>query len=590
MSADRRVLHVSARIRAIDGPLARCQWANAVGALGAALLMALLARRAISAPRPPMDWHEHLWYVWHQSESIRANGVPSFFTYNTSAVFSPHYAFYGGTLYASAGVLAIILGSATAAFNIFWITAFPMAYGGSFWLARMAGLGHWTSHVPGLLFITSPYYLTLLYRSGSWPELIAVSTIPLLLATGLSVLRDDRLRLWPTLTLAATVVLFTGSHNITLLWGFAILTAVTTAICVLVPDARHLFTRRSALRVLGVALPAALVNAWFLVPAAAYQSMTHISGLSASANLQWADQFIAPRYLLSLDRIASPPRLLVLELPVVTIGWIVAGIVVTGAAWRTGWFRLVLVLFSATALLAILMTNIGLILALPGPFRQIQFGYRLEAYVLFGVSATSIGLLRLAGRGPGARAIWRWAGLPIVALMVVQGLAQAHPNPKPTYAAGNSGGVRRYVSPGSHPGEMDYAGRRLPLLDSTSGDRVHFPVSAEDGDRAKITVDAIPGQLLGTNAMVMPPLVDVSGARIVGRDMIGNAVLEIADDVTPGAAIITIRAAHPWPVVLGRMLSVVGLLGLLANIAALASAGRRRSRERSTAAAETVLA
>jgi hypothetical protein len=545
------------------------------GALPAVLLVALLAPPALSASVRPADWYEHLWYVWHQSGSIRTNGVPSFFVHNLDAVYNPHYAFYGGTLYVSAAVLGLVLGSATAAFNTFWVAALLMAYGGWYSLARMAGLGQWTAHVPGVLFITSPYYLTLIYRAGAWPELIAVSTIPLLLASGLSVLRSDRLRPWPALALATTSVLFTGSHTITLVWGSLVLVVIAVTFSILLPETRRLLTRRGGLRVLGIMFPALLVNAWFLMPAAAYQSMTYIASLPAKTNLQWADQFVAPRYLFSLERIASPPRLMVMELPMLTIGWIVIGLAIATAARRTPWFRLVLTLLGATTVLLMLMTNVSLILALPDPLPHIQFGYRLESYILLAVSAMSIGMLRLAHHPSRLQTIWRWVALPLLALMIIQASAQTHAHQRET---GNVSSARPYHSKGAHPSELDYVSSQLPLLDTKNLHGADFPVRAERGDHTTVTVGVAPGQTISTNIALMPPLVKITGARVVGRDAVGWAILKVADDATPNAARITIRPAQPWPVLLGRALTAIGLGGLLANAIAMAITHRRRQK------------
>jgi myo-inositol-hexaphosphate 3-phosphohydrolase len=105
---------------------------------------------------------------------------------------------------------------------------------------------------------------------------------------------------------------------------------------------------------------------------------------------------------------------------------------------------------------------------------------------------------------------------------------------------------------------------------------VTFPASAEDGDRASVTVDALPGQMVATNAMTVPQLVDLSGARFVGIDAGRHNVVELDADVTPGAARITMSAAHPLPVVLGQVLSLIGIAGLAANGAAMLAAARRR--------------
>ena len=58
------------------------------------------------------------------------------------------------------------------------------------------------------------------------------------------------------------------------------------------------------------------------------------------------------------------------------------------------------------------------------------------------------------------------------------------------------------------------------------------------------------------------PLIKVEGAKIVARDQAGNAFLEIDFDAKPGAAKITVTAAHPFPVVAGRLVSLIGLLSL----------------------------
>ena len=56
------------------------------------------------------------------------------------------------------------------------------AYGGFYWLGRLAGLGRFVAQVPALIFVTSAYYVTLIYGRGDWPEFVAVSSMPLLVA------------------------------------------------------------------------------------------------------------------------------------------------------------------------------------------------------------------------------------------------------------------------------------------------------------------------------------------------------------------------------------------------------------------------
>lgn len=112
------------------------------------------------------DWSIHQWYIWHQEGALRAQGLPSVFAHDRLGVFDPHFAFYGGTLYTIAAVPALIVGH-QAAYLIAWVLAFAMAYGAWFWLARQAGLGPWASHVPGALFVTSTWWISAAYVTGS---------------------------------------------------------------------------------------------------------------------------------------------------------------------------------------------------------------------------------------------------------------------------------------------------------------------------------------------------------------------------------------------------------------------------------------
>ena len=170
------------------------------------------------------DWLNHLWYMWHQSITIRENHLPSLFLNYSNRVFYPHYAFYGGTLYALVGTLSLALGNAPMeTYILTYLLGFAASYGGWYWIARICGLGRWQAHAPGLVFITSAYYLTLIYGRGDWPEFLGVSMIPLMIAAVLSIIRADRLRLWPAVALTVSSVVFFGSHNLTMIWGSTLL-------------------------------------------------------------------------------------------------------------------------------------------------------------------------------------------------------------------------------------------------------------------------------------------------------------------------------------------------------------------------------
>jgi hypothetical protein len=66
------------------------------------------------------------------------------------------------------------------------------------------------------------------------------------------------------------------------------------------------------------------------------------------------------------------------------------------------------------------------------------------------------------------------------------------------------------------------------------------------------------------------------GARPPGDRDGPDAVIELDQDATPGAAKLTISAAHPWPVVGGWIVTLLGIAGLAANAAMIWR--RRRAR------------
>jgi hypothetical protein len=529
---------------------------------------------------PPWDWWPHLWYSWHQGGAIKAGGLPSLFAHDDTSVFDAHFAFYGGTLYAIAGALSVVLGI-TVAYTSMHLLAFAAALGGFFWLARMAGLGRWWSLVPGALFISSPYVLGLTYARGGWPELTAVCVMPLLVASAVSVLRAPALRAWPAVALAVSGVVFFGSHNITLLWGGTVLALLAAALLLAVPVTRRLVTRAGLLRLAVILVPAALVNAWFLVPDVVYQSHTYVGARPGD----WEHTLHMFSVLVSSDRLFSLGRgtanvavpSFALQLPLPALAWVVAALVVVRPRLASPWTRLVVILLAVTALLVVVMTHVGLITALPKPFAFIQFSFRIESYILLGaVGAVLAALVLVRGAASPSRRRWAWAIVPIVAVSLVQAAGQAdmHRGERANRPAWQSD--PGYLTGDAVPGAEDYVGWNLPKMTvGADAPRVAFPAGdAERGGTTTVVADAQPGELLATNASALPDLVEIDGARFAGVDQTLHNVIRVDRSATPGAARITLRAAHPWPVVVGRILSLAGLLAF----AALGAAMLRRRR------------
>ena len=171
--------------------------------------------------------------------------------------------------------------------------------------------------------------------------------------------------------------------------------------------------------------------------------------------------------------------------------------------------------------------------------------------------------------------MWAWVLLPVLAWSIVGEIGQLEQRPPsglPELQA-----ALPYHTEVVTPGTVDYSTNSLPLIPFDGrAPVVRFPPDGERGDTVKVTVAASPGDYLQTNIITMPQLVDLEGARFVGRQEAGQGVVQVAKDAKPGAAVLTLRAAHPWPVVWGAILSLVGLSALALNGAVIARGAWRR--------------
>jgi hypothetical protein len=525
------------------------------------------------------DWSTHLWQMWRQSLTIGSDHQPSLFLNFSRSVFYPLYAFEGGTIYALAGTLTVMLGNApVVAYVLTYIIGFGAAYGGWFWLGRMAGLGRWAAQVPGLLFISSGYYLTLIYARGDWPEFVAVSAIPLLVASGLSVLRAKRLEALPGLALAGSTLVFFGSHNITMLWGATMLTVLGVAIAIAVPPARTIITRNGVIRVAGVAASAALVNAWYLLPDLVYASRTSIANV-----YHYTRELHHWSYLVSAGNLFTPFHTIqahgtpdfVYALPVVTIAWVLVGLAISLRYQTDGPWRKVLWIVSGLGVLfAIVMTHPGLILDLPRPYTLVQFGFRLETFVLLALSSAVLAILVLARSWPRPWRLGSWAAGAIAlvaagaaALQQVDGYPRARGGHPPralvadrnTVFAQNATPPATAVGLGCEPGlGCGFDDHSLPLVDLYTG-KIAFPSRAVHGQRVTLPIDVPPGAFVRSNLAGAPYLVDVSGAQVVGRDATGHMVLLVSAAKGQSGESISLRPADSLPVVLGRSIALAAL-------------------------------
>jgi hypothetical protein len=536
------------------------------------------------------DWLNHLWYMWHQSITIRENHLPSLFLNYSNRVFYPHYAFYGGTLYALVGTLSLALGNAPMeTYVLTYLLGFAASYGGWYWIARICGLGRWQAHAPGLVFITSAYYLTLIYGRGDWPEFLGVSMIPLMIAAVLSILRADRLRLWPAVALTVSSVVFFGSHNLTMIWGSTLLALTGLAIVACVPQARRALTWPRVAHVAGLIVPAALVSAWFLLPTVAYESHT----LIGSSYKYWRISVGQTMSTVSADRLfslshATKKSDFVVSLPVLAIAWVLVSMVILLLTGRRGtWMRILMVVSGLTVLIAVVMTHAGLVLALPRPYATLQFTYRLESYVLLGLSGAVLVVLVLARSGTRGVRLWTWMLAPALAVSMIGAIQQANTYP---HLQGRSA-VFIYAKFPTNHGDMypDFINIYHPRVRGgpESPANIYFPPSRIHDDHIYGTVRLRPGQLIDTNIAGSPELVHVTGARLVGLDGEGNEVLEAGSatvsaqtaargDASVPTKTISVSTADSSPVVIGRLLSVGAVSVLVLELVAFAIYRRRR--------------
>jgi hypothetical protein len=555
-------------------------------ALGVTVLLVVLARPLLfDGSQRGADYWVHFWYVWHQAEALR-DGGPSLYIHDTPSLFVPRYAFYGGTLYAITGALGLLAGSILHAYMATYLLGCAAAYGGWWWLGRQAGLSRLVAHAPALVFVTSAYAITLLNPRSDWPEHIGVSMLPLLAASGLSVLRADRLRLFPMLAFAVSTVVFTGSHNLTLLFGTTLLVLLSVLLLLVVPSARRLLSGRGVLRLLGVLVPAVLVNAWFLLPDIKYQSHTSVANL-APLWKSWLGQF---DYLVGTSRLFSLERGTEdslregygsFALPVLAMAWVVVATVVSRPRLRDGWLRTLLVLAAVTTGTIVVMTHVGL---LRGPFAMVQYSFRLESYVNLTISGAVLAALVLVTRHPGRAAnLCLGALAAIVVVSVVQAAGQIS---EPRDASKNFDMTANptYYSPNGLTHAQDYAvGGDLPVTGSAGLPQIIFPVQEIKDGSVTAQVDPNAGTYFVMNLMTIPQFVKLEGATPYAVDPIGNLIVQL--DSVPGfgpSTSVTVSEAPPPAARTGRWLSVLGLLGLAANVAVIGVRWWRRRRRAPT--------
>ena len=195
-----------------------CRLGSLVGVL---LVLTIASPLLLTSRGFNLDLTNNLWLGSVQRASVLHGFFPSYFTNTTQdGVFDPMFAFYGGPVYTVLGVVGFLLGgNMVIAQDVLTVVAIASAYGGIYWIGRTATLSVWNSHIPSVAFVSCAYYVTDLYGRGDWLEFLAISSIPLVVAGAFDRLSRGRWTVGSLLLFSGGVIVFTGAHNITLLWG-----------------------------------------------------------------------------------------------------------------------------------------------------------------------------------------------------------------------------------------------------------------------------------------------------------------------------------------------------------------------------------
>jgi hypothetical protein len=566
-------------------------------ALAFLVLAVLMSPMVFSGSTFGGDWPTHLWLVQMQARNIEALGHPSLFFQSSLGAFEAWYAFYGGTLYSIAAAGAVISGGHTLAVYILsWALAMAMAWGGFTWLSRQAGLRGWTAHIAGLVFVSSAYYLTDVYARGAWAETVATSSIPLLLAAGLSLLRAEAWRAGPVLAFVVGVVLFTGSHNITLLYGtiFLALLCVTGALAV---GRDALPARRRVLGVAALGLLATGVNLWFLLPDVAFQGHTSISHSFTKAPTLAGGT--PPSLVLDPIRHSQVENFptLDIQVPMLALLWALAALALCWRSLAVLWRRLTVAL-SVTCLpfLALLLDH-SLWHDVPKILWSIQFPYRLLSYIDYCFAGlVMVALVALTGQRRGelrrrATTALVLVGIVFAAIEGVQAVHQEWSGPSSLHSRSEifPGGSKlpgywiRFVS------YLQYQDVSLPVRSASiseipgltvyNGEGANvIPVPVTPTPKSGYSVEfTIPKSgTINTNVISGPYLVAVHGAKFVGRTPYSELLISVKKN-PKGPNRVTFGTATTWPIVVGKWATILCVL-ILAGLLVLITVHRRGGR------------
>ena len=555
------------------------------------VLVGALALPFILGQNSWYEWGNSLWLLQLQTAHVQAHGLPTYFIDVAGTYFYPQQLFYAGPLISVLAYPSVIFG-AWPVFAAMTAAAFIAASVGISWTARNVGVPARFALLPGLLFASTPYFVSNLYGRGDWAELVATGALAVALGAATSLLMGRSPSTAGTAAmLALAVATIAGVHNLTLLFSALVAPLLTLAVLPLV-DAPSRIVLRRYLLVIGAAVLGLALDGVFLVPNAWLAGRTYISHVSASLLTQ----------VTGFDQLG----IILNPLPVQPAGTtgndVHTQTVALALAWALGAGAWVAVRRrvprrTATALTVLLVSSIGLALIVSHPFwwlhfpmtlQAIQFTFRLVTFLaLLTVVAVAILLsLRVirSNRAAVALLVAATAWQLGVAVYLAVGTNALPPGTRTSAAT-----IRPTATPVSYPSFQQQSFRMFvehPVMTPSAVASLR-PVGDDTPSQVKLYGSQPVGSFVATS-IVGSPLIRFTGdVRVSGVSSDDLTILYIKRSpwratVSPVCKVCVgaLSGTAPMPLLAGRVLTVLGVIGLGALLVVVAVDRRRRGHSR----------
>jgi hypothetical protein len=577
----------------------RASWISRAAKPGSAwgwiphVLVGALALPFILGQNSWYEWGNSLWLLQLQTAHVQAHGFPTYFIDVAGTYFYPQQLFYAGPLISVLAYPSVILG-AWPVFAATTAAAFMAASAGISWMARNLGAPARLALLPGLLFASTPYFVSNLYGRGDWAELIATGALAVALgaATSLLVGRSRPGGAAGTAAiLALAVATIAGVHNLTLLFSALLAPLLALAVLPLIEAPGRLVLRRYLI-VIGAAVLGLALDGVFLVPNVWLAGRTYISHVSASLLTQ----------VTGFDQLGIILNPLPAQPVGITGNDVRTQTLALALAWALGagaWVavRRRLPRHAATALTVLLVSSIGVALLVSHPqwwlhfpmtLQAIQFTFRLVTFLaLLTVVAVAI-LLSLrairSNRATVALLVAATAWQLGVAVYLALGTS-----PLPPRTGTSAATIRPTATPVSYPSFQQQSFRMFVEYPVTTPSAVASvrPVGDDTPSHVELYGSQPAGSFVATSIVGSPLIritgdVSVSGVSSDDFDVLyikrspWRATVSPVCKVCGGA----LSGTAPVPLLAGRVLTVLGVIGLGALVVVAAVDRPRRGHAR----------